>query len=61
MVAARKKYPAWTKKEEAALKKHSRNKTPIMRVSREMKRTVAALRFRAGKLRIGLGERQRIA
>jgi hypothetical protein len=41
-----------------ALKAHSKARTPVVKVSKVMKkRTVGALRRKAGKLGIGLGER----
>jgi len=49
---------AWTKSDERALKSHSRNKTPVERISKQMKRTVAALRQRAFGLGIPLGHRR---
>lgn len=48
----------WTKEDVRALKAHSKAKTPVAQVSKEMKRTVGALRRRAGILGIGLGERR---
>lgn len=46
----------WTKDDVRALKAHSKARTPVAKISREMKRTVGALRRRAGMLGIGLGE-----
>src|SRR5580704_6409037 len=47
----------WTKEDVRELKTHSRARTPVIRVSKAMKRTVGALRRRAGILGIGLGRR----
>lgn len=48
----------WTKDDVRALKAHSKARTPVAQISKEMKRTVSALRRRAGILGIGLGERR---
>jgi len=48
----------WTKEDVRELKTHSRARTPVIRVSKAMKRTVGALRRRAGILGIGLGHRR---
>lgn len=45
----------WTKEDIRSLKAHSKARTPVEKVSKEMKRTVGALRRRAGILGIGLG------
>ena len=46
----------WTKDDIRSLKAHSKARTPVAKISKEMKRTVGALRRRAGILGIGLGE-----
>jgi hypothetical protein len=48
----------WTKDDVRVLKAHSKARTPVAKISKEMKRTVGALRRRAGILGIGLGERR---
>jgi hypothetical protein len=48
----------WTKALEAELRKHSKARTPVEKVSKQMKRTVGALRQRALALGIGLGHRR---
>jgi hypothetical protein len=40
------------------LKAHSKARTPVIKVSKVMKRTVGALRRRAGILGVGLGHRR---
>ncbi len=45
----------WTKDDVRALKAHSKARTPVTKVSKVMKRTVGALRRRAGILGVGLG------
>ena len=46
----------WTKDDIRNLKAHSKVRTPVAKIAKEMKRTVGALRRRAGILGIGLGE-----
>ncbi|MPZ40951.1 MAG: hypothetical protein GEU95_23465 [Rhizobiales bacterium] len=46
---------AWTKAEVRELKMHSRNRTPVARISRQSKRTEAALRQKAFQLGLSLG------
>jgi hypothetical protein len=46
----------WTKDDFRALKAHSKARTPVVKVSKVMKRTVGALRRKAGIIGIGLGE-----
>jgi hypothetical protein len=48
----------WTKDDFRNLKAHSKARTPVVKVSKVMKRTVGALRRKAGILGIGLGERR---
>jgi hypothetical protein len=48
----------WTKDDFRMLKAHSKARTPVVKVSKVMKRTVGALRRKAGILGIGLGERR---
>jgi hypothetical protein len=48
----------WTKEDVRELKAHSRARTPVIKASKAMKRTVGALRRRAGILGIGLGHRR---
>jgi hypothetical protein len=49
---------AWTRTDHAELRKHSKSKTPVVRIAKLMKRTVGALRIQANKLGIGLGHRR---
>lgn len=48
----------WTKNDYLVLKAHSKSKTPVVKISKEMKRTVGALRQQALKLGIGLGHQR---
>ncbi|HEY0257617.1 MAG TPA: hypothetical protein VGC39_09255 [Candidatus Methylacidiphilales bacterium] len=45
----------WTKDDVRSLKAHSKARTPVAKISKQMKRTVGALRRRAGILGIGGG------
>jgi hypothetical protein len=49
---------AWAKAELRELRAHSKNRTPVKRISRTMKRSVGALRQAALKLGIGLGHQR---
>jgi len=48
----------WSKEEYRTLKMHSKAKTPVDKVSKQMKRTIGALRQQAIKLGIGLGHQR---
>jgi hypothetical protein len=48
----------WSKDELRTLKAHSRAKTPVIKISKQMKRTVGALRQQVLKLGIGLGHQR---
>ena len=48
----------WTAADLRSLKKHSKDRTPVAKVSKEMKRTVAALRVKASQLGFGLGHQR---
>ena len=48
----------WTKEDQRELRTHSKAKTPVTTVSKEMKRTIGALRQQALKLGISLGHRR---
>jgi hypothetical protein len=56
--SARRVIKPWTKDDFRVLKAHSKARTPVVKVSKVMKRTVGALRRKAGILGIGLGERR---
>jgi hypothetical protein len=55
---AKRKQRAWTKKDIAELKIHSKARTPVSKISKVMKRTVGALRRKAGIVEIRLGHRR---
>jgi hypothetical protein len=48
----------WNKDEVRTLKAYSKAKTPVVKISREMKRTIGALRQQALRLGIGLGHQR---
>jgi hypothetical protein len=48
----------WTKEDVRDLKAHSKHKTPVAKVSKEMKRTIGGLRRKAGIIGIGLGHQR---
>ena len=49
---------AWTKAMQAELRKHSKARTPVAKISKQMKRTIGALRQQAFSLGIGLGHQR---
>jgi hypothetical protein len=49
---------AWTKDDVRTLKAHSRSKTPVIKISKQMKRTTGALRQKAFGLGISLGHQR---
>ena len=48
----------WTKAMQTELRKHSKAKTPVAKIAKQMKRTVGALRQMAIKMGIGLGHQR---
>jgi hypothetical protein len=48
----------WIKDDVRELKAHSKARTPLPQIAKEMKRTERALRRKAGILGIGLGHRR---
>jgi len=63
MAKKRKKrgYKRWTDADLKALKKYSRDKTPVAKVARAMKRTEATIRMKAYSLGLSMGHRRRRA
>jgi len=49
---------SWTKAHYAELRKHSKLKTPVTKISKLMKRTIGALRQKGIQLDIPLGHRR---
>lgn len=58
MSRTRKKKRAWTKDDKVILKKHSKARTPVVKIAKEMKRSIGALRQQAFTLGIGLGHQR---
>lgn len=48
----------WTPAELRTLKKHSKDRTPVVKISKEMKRSIGALRQKALQTGIGLGHQR---
>lgn len=48
----------FTKEDIKALKSHSKARTPVTKIAKELKRTIASLRNKAVKLGIGLGHQR---
>ncbi|HAQ83364.1 MAG TPA: hypothetical protein DEH75_23100 [Bradyrhizobium sp.] len=48
----------WTATDVRTLKKHSKARTPVAKVSKELKRTVGAVRVKASQLGIGVGHQR---
>lgn len=48
----------WTKDEYKTLKAHSKARTPVVKIAKEMKRSAGALRQQALKLGVGLGHQR---
>jgi len=54
----RAKRVSWTRAHVAELRRYSKDKLPVKKISKLMKRTVGALRQKARALRIRLGHRR---
>jgi hypothetical protein len=54
-------YKRWTDADIRALKKFSREKVPVVRASKLMKRTEATIRMKAYSLGLSMGHRRRRA
>jgi hypothetical protein len=57
-MAKRIKRVAWTKALHAELRRHSKARTPVAKIAKQMKRSIGALRQQALKLGIGLGHQR---
>ena len=51
-------YKVWTKDELKALRQHSRLKTPVVKLSKLLKRTEATIRMKAYGLGLSVGHRR---
>ncbi len=54
-------YKVWTKDDLKELKRHSREKTPVSKIAKSMKRTEATIRMKAYQLGFPIGHRRRKA
>jgi hypothetical protein len=54
-------YKAWTPQDLLELKRHSREKTPVRKIAKAMKRTEATVRMKAYQLGMSVGHRRRKA
>jgi hypothetical protein len=59
--AKKRKYKVWTKDDMKELKRHSREKTPVSRIAKAMKRTEATIRMKAYQLGFSVRRRRRKA
>jgi hypothetical protein len=48
----------WTRADRAELRKHSKSRAPVAKISKLMKRTVGALRQQASSMGISLGHQR---
>jgi len=55
---AKRRRERWTAKEHRELRAHSKARTPVVKISKKMKRTAGALRQQALKLGIPLGHQR---
>jgi hypothetical protein len=55
---AKRRYARWTKKDHRELRAHSKARTPVVKISKKMKRTARALRQQAFKVGIPLGHQR---
>ena len=55
----RRSYKVWTADELKALKKFSREKIPVARIAKALKRTEATIRMKAYGLGMSIGHRRR--
>jgi hypothetical protein len=52
-------YKHWTKDDLKELKRHSREKTPVSKISKALKRTEGTIRMKAYQLGFSVGHRRR--
>lgn len=59
--AKKRAYKVWTDEDLKALKQHSRQKTPVSKIAKTMKRSEATVRMKAYTLGLSVGHRRRKA
>jgi hypothetical protein len=52
-------YKTWSSDELKALRRHSRERTPVSKVAREMRRSEPTIRMKAYSLGLSMGHRRR--
>lgn len=57
--AKKRGYKSWTSDDLKALRRHSKEKTPVSQISKELKRTEPTIRMKAYSLALPLGHRRR--
>ena len=57
--SAKRPYKVWTSEDLRALKQFSRERAPVRKVARALRRTEATIRMKAYSLGIPMGHRQR--
>jgi hypothetical protein len=57
-MAKKMKRVSWSAQDVKTLKAHSKSKTPVVKISKEMKRTAGAVRQKALVLGISVGHRR---
>ncbi len=57
--AKKRAYKVWSSQDLKELKKHSREKTPVRKIAKAMKRTEATIRMKAYQLGFSVGHRRR--
>jgi hypothetical protein len=56
--ARKRAYKVWTPQDLKDLKRHSREKTPVSKIAKTMKRTEATIRMKAYQLGFSVGHRR---
>ncbi len=59
--AKNRSYKVWTKDDLKELKRHSRDKTPVSKIAKSMKRSEGTIRMKAYQLGFSVGHRRRNA
>ena len=54
-------YNVWTREDISALRRHSKERTPVTRVAKDMKRSEGTIRMKAYSLGLSMGHRRRRA
>ena len=57
--AKKRSYKQWSRADLQSLRRHSRERTPVKKVARELKRTEPTIRMKAYSLGLSMGHRRR--